>query len=194
MQSSITGGINASFKLQTNGEEASGKLFLSISSKSLEENFEAMEKLVFNTLKNARFDEESRLLDLFNIFVARNEESLNQNGHILAMNSASSSLNTLSATAFQMSGLQMLNQSKAAISNIKEVADTAELVNILKSIHLKVSHNPFEIFTACSPKALKEKSLKFEKIEYEPEQSLVCLLYTSPSPRDRTRSRMPSSA
>ena len=25
-------------------------------------------------------------------------------------------------------------------------------------------------------------------------KSLVCLLYTSPSPRDRTRSRMPSSA
>ena len=25
-------------------------------------------------------------------------------------------------------------------------------------------------------------------------QGLVCLLYTSPSPRDRTRSRMPSSA
>ena len=27
-----------------------------------------------------------------------------------------------------------------------------------------------------------------------PEDSLTCLLYTSPSPRDRTRSRMPSSA
>ena len=65
---------------------------------------------------------QNRILDLFNIFVARNEESLNQNGHILAMNSASSSLNTLSATAFQMSGLQMLNQSKAAISNMKEVS------------------------------------------------------------------------
>ena len=26
------------------------------------------------------------------------------------------------------------------------------------------------------------------------EQDIVCLLYTSPSPRDRTRSRMPSSA
>ena len=25
-------------------------------------------------------------------------------------------------------------------------------------------------------------------------QSIICLLYTSPSPRDRTRSRMPSSA
>ena len=28
----------------------------------------------------------------------------------------------------------------------------------------------------------------------KPELSSVCLLYTSPSPRDRTRSRMPSSA
>ena len=27
-----------------------------------------------------------------------------------------------------------------------------------------------------------------------PEDSFACLLYTSPSPRDRTRSRMPSSA
>ena len=27
-----------------------------------------------------------------------------------------------------------------------------------------------------------------------PNQSMPCLLYTSPSPRDRTRSRMPSSA
>ena len=27
-----------------------------------------------------------------------------------------------------------------------------------------------------------------------PEQVYICLLYTSPSPRDRTRSRMPSSA
>ena len=27
-----------------------------------------------------------------------------------------------------------------------------------------------------------------------PERMLTCLLYTSPSPRDRTRSRMPSSA
>ena len=32
--------------------------------------------------------------------------------------------------------------------------------------------------------------------EYPPggKQALRCLLYTSPSPRDRTRSRMPSSA
>ena len=32
------------------------------------------------------------------------------------------------------------------------------------------------------------------RVEYVDLQYKVCLLYTSPSPRDRTRSRMPSSA
>ena len=173
LQSSITGGINATFKLHTNGQDEPGKLFLSISSKSLEDNFDAMEKLVFNTLENARFDEKNRILDLFNIFIARNEESLNQNGHILAMNSAASSLNTFSATAFQMSGLRMLNQSKAAISKIKEITDANELIDTLKSIHSKVFHNPYKIFTACSPNALQEKSIEFTNIQSKAEQSLI---------------------
>ena len=33
-----------------------------------------------------------------------------------------------------------------------------------------------------------------EDFSYQADLSNVCLLYTSPSPRDRTRSRMPSSA
>ena len=32
------------------------------------------------------------------------------------------------------------------------------------------------------------------KLKFSPDNSEDCLLYTSPSPRDRTRSRMPSSA
>jgi Zn-dependent M16 (insulinase) family peptidase len=66
----------------------------------------------------------------------------------------------------------MLNQSKAAISKLKEVSETAELIDILKSIHSKVLHNPFKIFTACSPNVLKDKSMEFENIQYEAEQSL----------------------
>ena len=173
LQSSITGGLNASFKLQTNDQSEPGKLFLCISSKSLENNFDEMEKLILNTLENARFDEEDRILDLFNIFIARNEESINQNGHILAMNSAASSLNKFSATAYQMSGLQMLNQSKATISKMKDAADAINLINVLKSIHAKVLHNPFKIFTACSPKTLDVKSMDFKNIQYEAEQCLI---------------------
>ena len=40
---------------------------------------------------------------------------------------------------------------------------------------------------------LKHPSHKFENFEEEV-QYIICLLYTSPSPRDRQKSRMPSSA
>ena len=35
---------------------------------------------------------------------------------------------------------------------------------------------------------------QIDKAPEEKERGITCLLYTSPSPRDRTRSRMPSSA
>ena len=44
-----------------------------------------------------------------------------------------------------------------------------------------------------NPKCEKEYILAIEAREYI-NQLISCLLYTSPSPRDRTRSRMPSSA
>ena len=89
------------------------------------------------------------------------------------MNSAASSLNTFSATTFQMSGLQMLNKSKEAISKIKNNSDAVDLINTLKSIHSKVLHIPFKIFTACSPKALQGLSMKFKDIQCNAKQSLI---------------------
>ena len=47
-------------------------------------------------------------------------------------------------------------------------------------------HNPY-------PDCLKIPDI-IEKMFSSDYKSIVCLLYTSPSPRDRTRSRMPSSA
>ena len=43
-------------------------------------------------------------------------------------------------------------------------------------------------------KNMREKFPTIARRINEFDQNLVCLLYTSPSPRDRTRSRMPSSA
>ena len=60
--------------------------------------------------------------------------------------------------------------------NLSEVLNLAELNNVKKTI--------------CIGTDL-DTSLKSVEIA---EQYENCLLYTSPSPRDRTRSRMPSSA
>ena len=172
-QSKISGGISAAIKLQTTESSEPGTLFLSIASKCLEENFNAMEELIFNTIKSVRFDEEKRILDLLNIFVARNDESLNQNGHYLAMNSAASSLNTLATTSFHLSGLQMIHRTKELISKIQLDGDANYIINILQNIHSKVSNRPHKIFTACSKDALKNKLEEFEASQANQEQLLI---------------------
>jgi len=172
-QSKISGGISAAIKLQTKESSEPGTLFLSIASKCLEENFNAMEELIFNTIKSVRFDEEKRILDLLNIFVARNDESLNQNGHYLAMNSAASSLNTLATTSFHLSGLQMIHRTKELISKIQLDGDASYIINILQNIHSKVSIQPHKIFTACSKDALKNKLEEFEASQANQEQQLI---------------------
>ena len=46
-----------------------------------------------------------------------------------------------------------------------------------------------------SPKSIPEAYLKLHLLSHRlAKPNSICLLYTSPSPRDRTRSRMPSSA
>ena len=51
-----------------------------------------------------------------------------------------------------------------------------------------------ELTQSAKAKGLKAVSIQGDLTKEADAQSVVCLLYTSPSPRDRTRSRMPSSA
>ena len=49
--------------------------------------------------------------------------------------------------------------------------------------------------TACSNNPMmRTTNATSTDVAEQIDQSMACLLYTSPSPRDRTRSRMPSSA
>ena len=63
----------------------------------------------------------------------------------------------------------------------------------------KYDEDPARVKTELEAK-IRQLELDFASVEWDRIQELiaasnyVCLLYTSPSPRDRTRSRMPSSA
>ena len=47
--------------------------------------------------------------------------------------------------------------------------------------------------TKKAERFFKERGIKYQFIDMK-EKGMSCLLYTSPSPRDRQKSRMPSSA
>ena len=79
------------------------------------------------------------------------------------------------------------NQATSAVAADYHGASVTQLTKLRKdardnSVHLKVIRN------TLARKALSDT--KFSCFE----DLLVCLLYTSPSPRDRQKSRMPSSA
>ena len=59
---------------------------------------------------------------------------------------------------------------------------------------LTQNYKKYGIRETDSERALRIKSEKKEKAEQKKKEADACLLYTSPSPRDATLSRMPSSA
>ena len=86
----------------------------------------------------------------------------------------------------------------SAISNIergerKTLLKDNMLVKLADGFHLTSMERQEFLFAASGVTELEmvRKEYIREKKQFDPK---VCLLYTSPSPRDRTRSRMPSSA
>ena len=81
-------------------------------------------------------------------------------------------------------------------SDVRNVASHVEWMHDAESIWFTSAGREgvgttFECETKVGPIQLTDV---MEITEWVDEETMGCLLYTSPSPRDRTRSRMPSSA
>ena len=79
------------------------------------------------------------------------------------------------------------------------IKDTRVLAKYCDSLGLNrfwlAEHHGSSSFAGCSPEILiPSLASETKSIRIGSGGVMLCLLYTSPSPRDRTRSRMPSSA
>ena len=90
-------------------------------------------------------------------------------------------------------------QERAAVKNLRGETENTETINKMLNLYDRVLDN----IAATFEKELAEKAMIEEKINLikslrwlgaTVDQLMNCLLYTSPSPRDRQKSRMPSSA
>ena len=98
----------------------------------------------------------------------------------------------------------LLNRGKTTLRQMPRIEEVHRIIEVLESIGVKVAWNGSDV-TIQPPEKLDLKNIN--EVAAKKTRALVmmigalmhrypefCLLYTSPSPRDRTRSRMPSSA
>ena len=149
-QSSITGGISASFVTLPNKLDDTYKLALKISSKSLEGNESFMQDLMMRTVKESNFDETDRIKELLEFISSDNEKSVIQNGHILSMSNAASQISNIASTNDLTSGIRFIHNTNQLSKLVVAPNELSKYLELLKSIKTKISETPSHFFTASA--------------------------------------------
>ena len=176
-QSSITGGISASFITLPNKSDNTFKLALKVSSKSLEGNESYMQDLILRTVKESSFDETKRIEELLEFISSDNEKSVIQNGHILSMSNAASQISGIASTNDLTSGLRFIHNTNHLSKLIGEDDELAKYLELLRSINSKISNTPSHLFTASALDKVKlnlDFTIKENTHQYK-DQGLVSL-------------------
>ena len=149
-QSSITGGVSASFVTLPNKLDDTYKLALKVSSKSLEGNESFMQDLMMRTVKESNFDETDRIKELLEFISSDNEKSVIQNGHILSMSNAASQISNIASTNDLTSGLRFIHNTNQLSKLVVAPNELSKYLELLKSIKTKISETPSHFFTASA--------------------------------------------
>lgn len=149
-QSSITGGISASFITLPNKTDDTFKLALKVSSKSLEGNESFMQDLILRTVEESNFDETKRIEELLEFISSDNEKSIIQNGHILSMSNAASQISGIASTNDLTSGLRFIHNTNQLSKSICKHDKLLKYLELLRSINSKISNTPSHLFTASA--------------------------------------------
>jgi Zn-dependent M16 (insulinase) family peptidase len=149
-QSSITGGISASFITLPDKKDDTFKLALKVSSKSLEGNESFMQDLILRTVKESIFDETNRIQELLEFISSDNEKSVIQNGHILSMSNAASQISDIASTNDLTSGLRFIHNTNHLSKLVNEQSELTKYLELLSSINSKISSTPSHLFTASA--------------------------------------------
>jgi Zn-dependent M16 (insulinase) family peptidase len=149
-QSSITGGVSASFITLPNKLDDTYKLALKVSSKSLEGNESFMQDLMMRTVKESNFDETDRIKELLEFISSDNEKSVIQNGHILSMSNAASQISNIASTNDLTSGLRFIHNTNQLSKLVAAPNELSKYLELLKSIKSKISETPSHFFTASA--------------------------------------------
>ena len=136
LQSSVTGSFGAyAIKRSMVDDAETMKTYFVLSGKALLRNHEAMVSLLNETLNEVRFDEHSRIRELFAQTRAAREQSVTGSGHALAMSAAASGINPIAALSHRLHGLQGIKSLKALDDGLDTDAGIAEVAERFERLH-----------------------------------------------------------
>ena len=150
-QTKTVGAISCCYSLRNSADDPQQLMgYTTLCAKALNRNQTAMSELMRDTFQQARFDESERLQELITHIRTHKEQSITQNGHLLAMQVASSPCNPVSRLIHAFDGLGGLQSIKQLEQQIKE-DNGRTLQNNLEQLHQQL-HSAEKQWLAISEK------------------------------------------
>ncbi len=144
-QAEVVGSIHAFTSIRGAGDDVQAiDAYLTLSSKALTRNCQAMNELMKATLESVRFDELDRIHELISQNRARREQSVTGNGHSLAMTAACAGMSPAAKIAHELGGLAGIAQVKALDTRLEDKAELAKFAEQLAEIHQLVAAAPVQ--------------------------------------------------
>ncbi len=162
LQAQITGGISAHIMRRGDrNDEQKVSAYLMLRGKALLRNSDALAALLNDTLCNVKFDETTRIRELFAQVRAAREQSVTGSGHSLAMTAAASGMSPNSKIAHEQSGLlgiKTLKQRDDTLDDPKELKLLCEKLQAIADI-MQNTPRQFMVVSEAENLANVEKGL-----------------------------------
>jgi presequence protease len=147
-QSAVVGHISAYSSLRGSVDSEQHVMgYMILSAKALARNQAAMAELLKATLTEARFDETKRISELISQTRLRKENGITNNGHGLAMNTASALMSPLAQWNETWGGMQGIKTIKQLDDSLKNPQQLEKFTRALSDIHQQMLKMPIQILS-----------------------------------------------
>ena len=135
-QASVSGSFSAFSVLRNKVDNIhESNNFIAFSGKALVRNHEGLCDLMANTIDEVKFDEHDRILELLTQIRDSKAQSVTGNGHVLAMNAASSGMCAIARRSHETGGLESIKRIKALHKELQEKDKLESFCSSLAGIH-----------------------------------------------------------
>jgi len=142
-QSLHVGGISAFTTIRQPVDDKGDLIsYWTLSGKALARNSKPFYQLLRDTAVSANFKDHGRIKDLLKQSLSRKEQSINGQGHSLAMGIAASGTSGLSQLAYSMSGLPSLLRAREWVKQIDNTDFLNKFCDQLQTLYEKISRSP----------------------------------------------------